>query len=65
MPNKREVRPQVLGGLLDAVLRAGFVVEKTELERGLSLRLIHLRLFVAEVEHLHQVLDGLARVVSF
>ena len=65
MPNEREVRAEILGRLLDAVLRAGFVVEKTELERGLSLRLVHLWLFVAEVEHLHQVLDGLARVVSF
>ena len=65
MPNEREVRAKILGRLLDAVLRARFVVEQAELERGFSLRLVHLWLLVAEVEHLHQVLDGLARVVGF
>ena len=65
MPNEREVRAKILSRLLDAVLRAGFVVEQAELERGLGLRLVHLRLLVAEVQHLHQVLDGLARVVGF
>ena len=65
MPNEREVRAKILGRLLDAVLRARFVVEQAELERGFSLRLVHLWLLVAEVEHLHQVLDGLARIVGF
>ena len=65
MPNEREVRAEILGCLLDAVLRAGFVVEQAELERGFSLRLVHLWLLIAEVEHFHQVLDGLARVVGF
>ena len=65
MPNEREVRAKILGRLLDAVLRARFVVEQAELERGFSLRLVHLWLLVAEVEHLHQMLDGLARVVGF
>ena len=65
MPNEREVRAKILGRLLDAVLRTGFVVKQAELERGLGLRLVHLRFLVAEVQHLHQVLDGLARIVGF
>ena len=65
VPNEREVRAQVLRRLLDAVLRARLVVEQAELECSLGLRLVHLRLLVAQVEYLHQVLDGLARVVGF
>lgn len=53
MPYKREVRPQVLGGLLDAVLRAGFVMQEAKFERGFGLGLVHLRLFIAQVEDVH------------
>ena len=64
MPNERKVGAEVLSRLLDTVLWARFVVEQAKFKRGLSLRLIHLWFFVAEIEHFHQVLDGFARVVS-
>ena len=39
-------------------------MEKTKLESGLGLWFVHLRLFVAEIEDIHQVLDGFAGIVS-
>ena len=39
-------------------------MEKTKFESGLGLWFVHLRLFVAEIKNIHQVLDGFAGIVS-
>ena len=61
MSDQREVSRQVVSRVLDRVLRAGLVVQEAEFESGLRLRLFHRRFLVAQVEHLHQVLDRFAR----
>ena len=53
MSNESEVRAQVLGRLLDAVLGALLVMQETKLKGSLRLRLIHLRFFIAKIEHVH------------
>ena len=39
-------------------------MEKTKFEGSLGLWFVHLRLFIAEIEDIHQVLDGFAGIVS-
>ena len=65
VPDEREMRRQVVSGVLDRVLRARLVMQEAKLECRLRLRLFHRGLLVAQVQHLHQVLDCLASVISF
>ena len=61
--DQREVCAQVICGVLDRVLRPWLVVQQTQLQGCLCLRLLHRRLLVAQIEHLHEMLDGLASVI--
>ena len=59
VPDQREVSSKVVRCVLDRVLWAWLVMQKTQFESCLSLRLLHRWLFVAQIQYLHQVLDGL------
>ena len=39
-------------------------MEKTKFEGSLGLWFVHLRLFIAEIEDIHQVLDGFAGIIG-